>query len=131
MSITTAVTRKLDNNCVQVEIKSDNDATRYYKVPEQKADDFQKEYVANSKKVYNYSSLLSFSSVLGASALALIFTKNIANKILRYGLSAVTGIVAGVITTISTQKAAIKDHKKFLQDYDASVIDYNNKKLPI
>ena len=131
MAITTAVTRKLENNCVQVEIKSTNEGTRYYKVPQEKADSFQKEYVKNSKKMYNLSSVLTFSSVLAAAALTLAITKNMANKVLKYGISAATGIAAGVITTLSSNKSAVKSHKEFLNNYEAQEINYDNKKTLI
>ena len=131
MALTAAVTRKLDNNFVQVEIKNNNEKPRYYKVPEEKADSFSKEYVANSKKMYTLSSILSFTSVLGGVALALLITKNMANKLFRYVISGVTGAIAGLASTASGLKTSIKNHTEFLKNYNAEEIHYEDKKFPI
>ena len=42
MKLQTSITRKIDDNYVQVEVQSKNQDIRYYKVPEAKADSFQK-----------------------------------------------------------------------------------------
>jgi len=131
MALTAAVTRKLDNNCVQVEIKNKGGATRYYKVPEDKADSFGREYIANSKKMYRWSSVLTFTSVIGAVALTLLAAKNMANKASKYLISGVTGIIAGTASTASGQKTSIKNHTEFLENYNAEEIRYDDKKLPI
>ena len=131
MALTAAVTRKLDNNFVQVEIKNNNENPRYYKVPEEKADSFSKEYVANSKKMYTLSSILNFTSVFGGVALALFITKKMASKGFRYVISGVTGAAAGLISTISGQKTSIKNHTEFLKNYNAEEIHYEDKKFPI
>ncbi|GEM_PF-1722043 len=125
MAITSAVTRNLDNNCVQVEIKSPNQGTRYYKVPKDKADSFQKEYVQNSKKMYRLSSILNFSAVLAAVAITLGITRNVANKVVKYGTSIIAGLGASVLATTSSEKTAVKNHKNFLQSYNAEEIHYD------
>ena len=129
MAITTAVTRKLGNDYVQVEVKNSSEGTRYYKVPKQSADTFQKEYVENSKKMYRLSTLLSLSATLGAGALALVFAKRMTNQVLKYIICGVTGVVAGIGATISSQNTAIKSHTQFLKDYDAKEIFYDKPKI--
>ena len=129
MAITTAVTRKLGNDYVQVEVKNSTEGTRYYKVPKEKADSFQKEYVANSKKMYRLSSLLSVSAVLGASATALLIARKMTNQVLKYVISGFTGIAAGLVATISSQNSAVKSHTQFLKDYDAKEIFYDKQKI--
>ena len=131
MTLTAAVTRKLDNNCVQIEIKNKVGGTRYYKVPEDKADSFSKEYISNSKKMYRWSSLLSLTSVLGAVAVTLLLTKKMASNMMRYVISGVTGLVAGTISTASGQKTSVKNHTEFLKNYNAEEINYDDKKFPI
>lgn len=125
MAITTAVTRKLDNNCVQVEVKSPNQGTRYYKVPEDNADTFQKEYVKNSKKMYKLSSFLTFSSVLAAVAATIAITRKMTNKVLKYGTAAIAGIGASFLASASSQNTAAKSHKEFLQNYNSEEIYYD------
>ena len=128
MAITTEVTRTFDDRrYVQVEVKGNNQGVRYYKVPVENADSFQSEYKANSKKMYRLSSILNFSAVFGAVALSLVFTKNIASKALKYGISAVAGLAGGAIATISSQKTAVKNHENFLKNYNAEELDYSDR----
>ena len=131
MAITTAITRNLGNNYVQVEVKNSSEGTRYYKVPKDSADSFQKEYVENSKRMYRLSSLMSVSAALGAGAIALIVARNMTNQIIKYVICGFTGVAAGVGATISSQKTAVKSHTQFLKNYDAKEIFYDSKKLPI
>lgn len=128
MSIKTAVTRKLDNNYVQVEIKSGNE-NRYYKVPEDKADTFQRQYVANSKKIYWLSSLLTFCAGFGAAGLGFIFTKHMDSKIAKYGISGGAGLLSGAIATVAYNNKAVKEHKNFLKEFSATEIDYDKPNL--
>lgn len=131
MALTAAVTRKLDNNFVQVEVKNKVGGTRYYKVPEDKADSFGREYVHNSKRMYRLSSILTFTSVLGAVAVALIAAKNMTSKVSKYLISGVAGLIAGTASTASGQKTSIKNHTEFLKNYGAEEIHYDDKKFPI
>ena len=117
MAITTAVTRKLGNDYVQVEVKNSSEGTRYYKVPKESADSFQKEYVANSKKMYRLSTLLSVSA------------RRMTNQLLKYIICGFTGIAAGLGASISSQNTAVKSHTQFLKDYDAKEIFYDRQKI--
>ena len=130
MALTAAVTRKLDNNFVQVEVKNKVGGTRYYRVPEDKADSFSKEYVHNSKRMYRLSSVLTFTSILGALSLGLFFTRNAASKGLKYAVSGVMGLAAGAVSTASGQKTSTKNHTEFLKNYNAEEIRYDNKEFP-
>ena len=129
MAITTAVTRKLGNDYVQVEVKNSSEGTRYYKVPKESADSFQKEYVANSKKMYRLSTLLSVSAALGAGAAALLIARRMTNQLLKYIICGFTGIAAGLGASISSQNTAVKSHTQFLKDYDAKEIFYDRQKI--
>lgn len=131
MAITTAVTRKLDNNCVQVEVKARKDDVRYYKVPEQKADSFQKEYVANSKKMSRLSNLMFFLSFPVTIGFSYLFTKKIESQSLRTVIGVCAGIIGGIGTAYAGANMTAKNHTEFLQKYNSEEIDYSESKLPI
>ena len=131
MAITTAVTRKMDNNYVQVEVKARKDDVRYYKVPEQYADTFQKEYVANSKKMSRLSNLMFFLSFPVTVGLSYLCTKKLDNKNLRMAIGVCAGIIGGVGTSYAGVNMTTKNHKAFLEKYNSEEIDYSESKLPI
>lgn len=129
MAITTSVTRKFDNNFVQVEVNSTNSNPRYYKVPAEKADSFQAEYIKSSKKMYNWSTILTICSVIGGTGLAIACTQRLSNKLAKFAISAATGILAGVISTYEANKSSVKSHKNMLEEYNAQEIDYSKHKF--
>jgi len=131
MAVTTAVTRKFDNNFVQVEVKAKKDEPRYYKVPADKADSFQKEYVANSKKMRRLSDAMFFLSFPVTIGLSYLCTKKIESKNLRMLIGVIAGIVGGVGTSYAGVNMTIKNHKEFLEKYNSEEIDYSESKLPI
>jgi len=131
MNFTTQITRTFNDNTVQVEIKSKKGDNRYYKVPADKADSFQKEYIKNSKKTYNRSLFANFASAVGAVAIAVMATGNMASKFWRGAISLASGLVIGTFVSVTGHKSAIKSHKEMLEKYNASELHYDNKKLPI
>ena len=131
MNFTTQITRTFNDNTVQVEIKSKKGDNRYYKVPADKADSFQKEYVKNSKKSYNKSLIANFLAAVGAVGVALVATESMTNKLWRGGISLVSGLIIGSFVSITGHKIAVKSHKEMLDKYNASELHYDNKKLPI
>ena len=130
MNFTTQITRTFNDNTVQVEVKSKKGVNRYYKVPADKADSFQKEYVKKSKKSYSSALLANFAAAAGAVAIAVIATGSMASKLWRGVISAVSGLVIGTFVSVTGHKNEVKSHKELLNKYNASELHYNNK-LPI
>ena len=123
MAISSAVTRKLDNGYVQVEIGPMNREPHYYKVPESKADEFQHEYKSNSKKVNLASAGIMFAAVAATLFPTAYFTKKVENRTLKTFLQIGAGILGGVCSMFVCNKIEMNSHKKLLDKYNAALID--------
>ena len=131
MSITTAVTRRFDNNYVQVDITPKNGDVKYYKLPEAKADSFQKEYVQNSKDQYWKDTAITIGSIFGTIILAALCTKKIENSTLRMAIGIGGGLTGGLGSSVICEKLNENSHKKLLKKYNAEQLDYSKNKLSI
>ncbi len=131
MAITTAVTRKFDNNYVQVEIESNRQEPRYYKVPENKADSFQKEYKKNSKKMPWIDTGLTLGAIIVMIVPTFFATKKIESKTARMFLGTLAGLVGGFGAMHLGTKIEENSHSKLLQKYGAEEIDYSVSSFPI
>ncbi len=131
MALTSSVTRKFDNNYVQVEINSNKYETRYYKVPESEADSFQAEYKKNSKKANRLSNGLMILGLAATTVAAYFATKKMENKALKTIISLVAGVSGGIAGTFAGAKIEAKDHQNLMYKYNATEIDYSQSNLPI
>lgn len=131
MAITSSVTKNLDNNYVQVEIQSKNRETMYYKVPENKADSFQKEYKKNSKKMPWINTGLTLGAIILAVFPMSLLTQKIEQKSLRMAIGVIAGIIGGVGSMYLGTEIESKSHKNLLKKYNAEKINYEEQKFPI
>ena len=123
MAISSAVTRKLNNGYVQIDIGPTNREPHSYKVPETRADEFQREYKKNSKKVNLASAGIMFAAVAATLFPTAHFTKNIEKKFLKTVLQIGAGIAGGVAAMFLCNRVEMNSHQKLLNKYDAELID--------
>ena len=129
MPITTAVTRKMDNNYVQVEVSGKKTDTRYYRVPENMADSFQKEYIANGKKAAWLSNGLMILGIAVMTVASYFLTKKSNDSSLKTLVGLIAGVAGGFTGTFAAAKAEMKSHERLLYKYNASEINYSQKSL--
>jgi len=121
--INSAVTKNYNNGYVQVEIGAPNRAPKYYKVPELKADEFQKEYKNNRKKIKWATAGIMLGAVVAVLLPVSYFTKKIENKTMGKILGIASGVVGGIGAMFLNNKIEINSHEKLLKKYNAEVID--------
>lgn len=130
MAVTANISRKLDNNCVQVDISSKKIWTRYFKVPENKADSFIANYKKQDTRNNWRSNLMMLTGALAGCFIASIFTQKLSK-----GIKTAIGILAGLLGTagaIFTNATIVrKQEDKLLKNYNAEEIFYESKKFPI
>ena len=131
MAITTAVTRKFDNNYVQVDATTRNGDTKYYKLPAAKADSFQKEYIQNSKEQWWKEVALTTVSVIGAIILASLATKKVESSAARMAVGVGAGAVGGIGSGFLAAKMNVNSHQKLLKKYGAEQLYFEENRLPI
>lgn len=131
MTISSAVTRKFDNGYVQVEIESNRQDTRYYKVPENKSDSFQREYKKNSKKAPWVETGLTMGAIITLIVPTYFATKKIESKTIRMVLGTLAGLIGGIGSIQLGNKIEAKSHTKLLQKHNAEEIDYSKSRLDL
>lgn len=130
MAVTTKINRKLDNDCVQIEITSKKTWTRYFKVPESKADSFCASYKKNDKKIKRMSTAAFVLSPFIGTIIALPFTKNLGRGA-RTGIGIAAGIASAIGSVFAMAPVIEKNNNKLLKKFDAEEIFYENKNFPI
>ena len=129
MTLTSAVTRKFDNGYVQVEIQSKRQEPRYYKVPENNADSFQREYQKNSKKMPWINTGLTLGAIVATIVPVSFLTKNVESKTIRMLSGIIAGLIGGIGSMYLGANIESKSHVKLLQKYNAEEIDYSQNRL--
>lgn len=128
MAVDVNITKKLDNNYVQVEVESKHVPKRYFKVPETKADEFCKSYNEFNKK----QSFLSSLRVATPAVLTCAITNQFAQKLgsmTRWVASIGVGILTLMGTTYLNTNHVIKKEDELLKKYDATEFDYKPRKM--
>ena len=77
MSVSASITRKLDNNYVQVDITSKKMEPRYYKVPASKADEFCKDFKKTDKRMSRVSDYSFITSTLAGCVIISLLNRHI------------------------------------------------------
>lgn len=127
MAVQAVVSKKLDNNRVVVDVKSKRAPLVQYSVPESKADEFCNSYVVKEKKENLISNLSFFGAVVLACTLITPFIKKIENGASRMTLAIVAGILAAVGSNFLAVSAMLPKHQKFLNEFDAKLVDKPTK----
>ena len=121
------ITKKLDNNHVQVEITPKKVPTRYFKVPTQKADEFCKAYKNFDKEQSIWSAVrIAFPTVL-LCGIANHFTKG-KSKVTQWGAGVGIGILSMMGTMRWNIKTLIKKEDKLLQQFNAQ--EFEKETMP-
>ena len=126
MSINLKIERKLDSQHVQVNLESDKIPTRYFKVPEAKADEFCSKY----KKFHKEETVFSYIKVLVPTfvccALGTTVTKNL-GKIWSNLIGITAGAIGGAIAMPLNIKDIANRERHLLKEYGASEVHYLKK----
>ena len=131
MTVTVNVIQKLDNQFVKVKAEGDKVPTRYFKVPENKVDEFSSEYNKNINDNKLLGNVLLFTGVIGACAITGLFTKNITNKFVQYGIGIVSGLVGAAGALIGGTKISSKKESRLLNQLQAEEVFHKKKEMPI
>lgn len=131
MAVDFKITRRFSDGCVEVEAGRKNRASNYYKVPENRVDDFKKEYKKNVTKMGWISAGTLTAAIIAVILPVTHFTKNIGKNSIRTVINLMSGVAAGALSMIATNKIEMKSHSKLLEKYDASVIDYSKSRLKL
>ena len=128
MAVEINITRKLDNNHVQVEVNSKNIPTRYFKVESQKADEFCKAYKKYDKEQNIWSPIRVLTPVVLVTSIANHLTRNL-NKAGQWGAAIGSGILAAAGAIRLNTKLLMKKEDNMLKQYNASEFDKDEQKL--
>ncbi len=126
MAVSANVTRKLDNNYVQVDVTSKKTNPRYYRVPESKADQFCKDFTKTDKRMSIVSDT-SFvvSTLIGCGVLSLVTRK--LSGITRVVLGILGGISLGFASEMISANTMVKKYQQLLKTYQAEEIKLEEK----
>ena len=127
MAVSANVTRKLDNNFVQVDVTSKKTEPRYYKVPAARADEFCKEFTKSDKKMSIISDVSFVAATLFGCAVLSIVTRKLGGAA-RILLGLLGGISLGFATEMFSANQMVKQYQQLLKKYQVEEIDYDSKK---
>ncbi len=126
MAVSANVTRKLDNNYVQVDVTSKKTNPRYYRVPESKADQFCKDFTKTDKRMSIISDTSFVVSTLIGCALISLITKKLSG-IARVTLGILGGISLGFASEMFSANMMVKKYQELLKTHQAEEIKYEDK----
>lgn len=129
-SIETEVTRKLDNNYVQLDVSGKRMPNRYFKVPQDKVDTFSYEFKKNTNKNNIDSTLILGGGIFGACTISALLAGKM-GKAAKMTIGIVSGILGGILSIWGTTELITKREQKLLKKYDVKELFYDNKKLPV
>lgn len=131
MALTSSITGRYDNNDVRVEINSKRQEPRYYRVPENKADAFQREYKKNSARMPWINTGLTLGAIAATIIPMSFLTNKIDSRSIRMLLGVLAGLVGGVGSMYLGAEIEANSHKKLLSKYNAQEIDSSTSKFPV
>lgn len=123
MALQTSVVSRYDNNYVKLEVSSNGKNPRFYKVPEQKVDNFQKEYKKNSSRYPWISSGLIVAGALITLLPTRYFTKEMKKTGVKNFINFLSGVVGGMGGAYLSAVLDSKSHQKLLEKYGSSSVD--------
>ena len=126
MAVNANITRKLDNNYVQVDITSKKMEPRYYKVPASKADEFCKDFQKTDKRMSRVSDYSFITSTLAGCVIISLLTRKL-NSAARIALGILGGVGAGFTSVFVTSNYVDKKYHQLLQTHQAEEIKKEDK----
>lgn len=124
MSITTTISKPLEQGYVQVDASYKNGYTRYYKVPQKNAKDFANKLQKQDKDMNLYSNIIFFSSIVAGVLGAYHFTKNMEGSFKRFLVQTGAAMGLSAITSFGFNKYAQNEEVKLIQANHAREIFY-------
>ena len=132
MALNSKITRKYDNNYVQVEIGSNSKSARLYKLPADKVDEFTNEYKQNSSKMAWASTGLMMGAILATVMPTYFITAmNISNRVLKPVIGIAVAVAAGIGSIFISSSIERKSHSKLLNKYGAEEVTDVPATLPL
>ena len=123
MALRSKIIQSYPNENVLIEIGSKSGTPRYYKVQESCADEFQREYIKNSKSLqWKSTGLLTAAIALCIFPVSML-AKNL-EKRTKMILGVVTGIAGGFGSMALSNKIEQKSYSKLMQKYNAKEVNY-------
>lgn len=122
MALHTSIVSRYDNNYVKIEISSNGKNPRFYKVPENKVDDFQKEYKKNSNHYPWISSGLILAGAIITTLPTYFLTKGMQKKGIKNFIGCLSGVIGGAGGIYLSAVLDGKSHEKLLKKYNASSV---------
>lgn len=122
MGLTTEITGRLDNNCVQVNAVSNKTNIRSFRVPAQKADSFMSSYKKQNKNTTFLTNTAFGVSAFAGVLLTNVFTKKIKSPVLKYILNTLGGVALASTSVIASGKYIDNQQDNLLKKYGASEI---------
>ena len=131
MAIQAVVSRNIDQNHKQVEVKDKNVPTRYFKVPNANVDKFCSDYKKLDRKNNIISTIsLMGAAMLGGAALYPLWSK-LNGKFARVLCGTVGSLTGAGIAIYCNVKHAVKKEKELSQKHGVSEIFETKKEFPI
>ena len=129
MALTSSVVKNYDNGYVKIEIGQKNREPKYYLVPENNADTFEKEYKTNAKKMTWASSLLMVGVIVATLLPLSAVLKKIENKTAQTLCGITAGVIGGMASLFISNNIERKSHSKLLQKFNAKPADNKTPEL--
>jgi len=124
MALESQIIKTYSDGSVLVEIGSKKFEPKYYKVSGNKADEFQKEYKSNQKKMQLTSTGILLAAIAAVLVPVSYYTKAIKNKFARAAAGIATGVAGGIGSILLSRNIEVKSHERLINKYGAKQIDY-------
>lgn len=124
MAITTAITKTIDNGCVQVDAMNKDGLKRHFKVPKRNAKKFSIELKEKDKELKIYSNIAYCAAIFAGVFGAAHFTKKIDSAIQKLLIQAASAIGLATVTSIAFNKYAVNQEEILLKKHNAKEIYY-------
>ena len=123
MTLSSSIIKNMNNGYVVVKIGTSDRNIKYYKVPENKADEFQSEYKKNSKKNSLSSTFIMLAAVIAALVPTALLTKKVDNNTKRTLINVGAGVAGGIMASAATGRVEQKSYLKLLNKYNAEPVE--------
>lgn len=124
MTIDAKITGRIDNQRIQIEIASKDSQSRYFAVPDNKADSFIKNYSKLDKRHTIIANGGFMGGIFAGILAASLATRKIKNTALRWGLNLAAGMVGAIGAIYGTSAYMIEQQDKLIKSHNAKEISY-------
>ena len=114
MSINTQVTKVLGDGYVQMDITSNKNKTKSYKVPTHKVNEFSQAYKKQERNINVITNTVFATSILAGVVITSALTKNLSSKFLKFALNTSGGIALAFASIFASDKYIQNKKEKLL-----------------